>query len=196
MSSRALIESLRLAGEGKVRLIRQEAEQEAKVLQAAVAGKIEELRKHYADKLISAEGDETLRALAEAGNHARRVRLEAEKALSDRLYSIACSSLHLLRDNGYPAVFEKLALELPSFPWKLVRVNPADLSMARKYFPNAEIIPVENIAGGVDAAVADSTVRVINTLEKRLERAWNELIPLLVKDVYREVSDGTSVQSR
>lgn len=191
-----MIESLRLAGEGKVRLIRQEAEQEAKVLQAAVAGKIEELRKHYADKLISAEGDETLRALAEAGNHARRVRLEAEKALSDRLYSIACSSLHLLRDNGYPAVFEKLALELPSFPWKLVRVNPADLSMARKYFPNAEIIPVENIAGGVDAAVADSTVRVINTLEKRLERAWNELIPLLVKDVYREVSDGTSVQSR
>ncbi len=191
-----MIESLRIAGEGKVRLIRQEAEQEAKVLQAAVAGKIEELRKHYADKLTSAEGDETLRALAEAGNHARRVRLGAEKALSDRLYSIAHSSLHLLRDNGYPAVFEKLALELPPLPWELVRVNPADVGLARKYFPGAEIIPVENITGGVDATVADSTVRVINTLEKRLERAWSELIPLLVKDVYREVSHGASVQSR
>lgn len=196
MSSQALIESLRLSGEEKVRLIRQEAEQEAKALQEAAAGKIEERRKNYADKLTSLEGEETLHALAEAGSRARRVRLEAEKALSDRLYSIARSSLHLLRDNGYPAVFEKLALELPSFPWKLVRVNPADVGLARKHFPGAEIIPVENIAGGMDATLADSTVRVINTFEKRLERAWSELIPLLVKDVYREVSDGASAQSR
>lgn len=191
-----MIDSLRLAGKEKVRLIQQEAEQEAKALQQSAAGKIEDLRKHYADKLASTEGEEALRALAEAGSRARGVRLEAEKALSDRLYSIARSSLHRLRDNGYPAVFEKLALELPSFPWKLVRVNPADVGMAQKYFPGAEIIPVETIAGGMDATVADSTVRVINTLEKRLERAWSEIIPLLVKDVYREVSDGASVQPR
>jgi V/A-type H+-transporting ATPase subunit E len=196
MSSRALIESLRLAGEEKVRLIRQEAEYEAKALQEAAAGKIEELRKHYADKLASAEGEEALRALAEAGSRARTVRLEAERALSERLYAIACSSLHLVRDNGYPAVFEKLALELPSFHWKLVRVNPADVGMARKYFPDAEITPIENITGGVDATVADSTVRVINTLEKRLERAWTEMLPLMVKDVYREAFDGAAVQPR
>ena len=191
-----MIESLRLSGEEKIRLIRQEAEQEAKALQEAAAVKIEELRKNYADKLTSAEGDETLHALAEAGSRAQRVRLEAERGLSDRLYSIARSSLHLLRDNGYPAVFEKLALELPSFPWKLVRVNPDDVGLARKHFPGAEIIPVENTAGGMEATVADGTVRVINTFEKRLERAWSELIPLLVKDVYREVSDGPSLQSR
>jgi V/A-type H+-transporting ATPase subunit E len=196
MSSRELIESLRFAGEGKVRLIRQEAEQEAKALQEAAAGKVEELRKHYAEKLASTEGEEAMRALAEAGSRARTVRLGAEKELSERLYSIACSSLHLVRDNGYPAVFEKLALELPSFPWKQVRINPADVGMARKYFPDAEIIPVENITGGVDATVADNTVRVINTLEKRLERAWNEMLPLIVKDVYREVFDGASMQPR
>lgn len=193
MSSRELIESLKLAGEEKVRLIKQEAEQEAKALQVATAGKVEELRKHYAEKLASTEGEEALRALAEATSRARTVRLGAEKALSERLYSIACSSLHLVRDNGYPAVFEKLVLELPPFPWKLVRVNPADVDMARKYFPGAEIIPVENITGGVDASSTGNTVRVINTLEKRLERAWNEILPLMVKDVYREVLDGASL---
>ncbi len=193
MSSRELIESLRLAGEEKIRLIKQEAEHEAKALQVAATGKVEELRKHYAEKLASAEGEEVLRALAEATSRARTVRLGAEKALSERLYSIACSSLNLVRDNGYPAVFEKLVLELPSFPWKLIRVNPVDVDMARKYFPGAEIIPVENITGGVDATAADNKVRVINTLEKRLERAWNEILPLMVKDVYREVLNGASM---
>ncbi len=193
MSSRELIESLRLAGEEKIRLIKQEAEHEAKALQVAATGKVEELRKHYAEKLASAEGEEVLRALAEATSRARTVRLGAEKALSERLYSIACSSLNLVRDNGYPAVFEKLVLELPSFPWKLIRVNPVDVDMAKKYFPGAEIIPVENITGGVDATAADNKVRVINTLEKRLERAWNEILPLMVKDVYREVLNGASM---
>ncbi len=192
MSSRELIESLRFAGEEKVRLIRQEAEHESKALQEAASGKIEELRKHYAEKLASTEGEEALRALAEAGSRARNVRLGAEKVLSERLYAIACASLNLVRDNGYPAVFEKLVLELPPFPWKLVRVNLADVSLARKYFPDAEITPIEDITGGVDVTVADSSVRVINTLEKRLERAWNEMLPLMVKDVYVEVFDGDS----
>ena len=190
MSSRELIESLRAASKEKIRLIQQEAEQEAKALQTAKEEKLEGLRKRYADRLASAEGEESLLAVADAGNRARALRLDAEKVLSDRLVSIARSSLHLLRDSNYPAVFEKLVRELPSFAWKLVRVNPADVSMARKYFPDAEIVPVEIISGGVDATLADGTIRIINTFEKRLERAWVEMLPLLVKDIYREVSDG------
>jgi len=196
MGSRELIESLRAASKAKIRLIQQEAEQEAKALLTAKEEKLEGLRKRYADKLASAEGEESLLAVADAGNRARALRLDAEKALSDRLVSIARSSLPLLRDSNYPAVFEKLAMELPSFAWKLVRVNPADVSMARKYFPDAEIVPVETISGGVDATLADGTIRIINTFEKRLERAWGEMLPLLVKDIYREVSDGASVQPR
>jgi V/A-type H+/Na+-transporting ATPase subunit E len=196
MSSRELIESLRAASKEKIRLIQQEAEQEAKTLQTAKEEKLEGMRKRYADKLASAEGEESLLAVADAGNRARALRLEAEKALSDRLVAIARSSLPLLRDSNYPAVFEKLVRELPSFAWKQVRVNPADVSLARKYFPDAEIVPVETISGGVDATLADGTIRIINTFEKRLERAWGEMLPLLVKDIYREVSDGPLVQPR
>jgi len=194
MSSRELIESLRAASRVKIRLIQQEAEREARVLEAAKEERLEGLRRRYADKLASAEGDESLRALAEADNRARLLRLDAEKSLSDRLLSIARSSLAMLRDDNYPAVFEKLARELPSFSWKTVRVNPADAGLARSYFPEAEIVAVENISGGVDATLAGGTLRIINTFEKRLERAWSEMLPLLVKDVYREVSDGAPVQ--
>ena len=51
---------------------------------------------------------------------------------------------------------------------------------------------METITGGMDAAMEDGTIRVINTFEKRLELAWADLLPLLISDVYQEVSDGAS----
>jgi vacuolar-type H+-ATPase subunit E/Vma4 len=73
-----------------------------------------------------------------------------------------------------------------------VRVHPADIDLARKHLSDAEIVPVETITGGMDAAMEDETVRVINTFEKRLELAWADLLPLLISDVYQEVSDGAA----
>ncbi len=192
MSSRELIESLRRSGDEKIRALRQEAEQEAEAVRTAACGRLEELRRRHADRLAAAAGEETARALAGAGNKARAVRLASEKELSARLLTASRAALNQLRAAQYPAFFEKMVLELPSLAWSLVRVNPADVGLARKYFPEAEIIPVESISGGVDVTVGDSTIRVINTLEKRLERAWNELLPLMVKDAYREISDGAS----
>ncbi len=196
MSSKELIESLRRSGDEKIRLLRQEMEKEAEAYQAAATRRITELRRQYEAQLTAATGEETIHALAEAGNKARAIRLLAEQQLSERLLTISRSLLQKIRDKGYPAVFEKMAIELPSLAWNLVRVHPADVDLARKYFPDAEIVPVETLTGGMDATVRDGTIRVINTLEKRLERAWNEMLPLMVKDVYREVGDGTSPEPR
>jgi hypothetical protein len=44
-----------------------------------------------------------------------------------------------------------------------VRVHPADIDLARKHLSDAEIVPMETITGGMDAAMADGTIRVINT---------------------------------
>jgi vacuolar-type H+-ATPase subunit E/Vma4 len=76
-----------------------------------------------------------------------------------------------------------------------VRVNPEDVALAGKYFPGAEIIPDRNITGGMDASTADGTIRIINTFEKRMERAWTDMLPVLIKDVYQEVSDGAPAAS-
>ncbi len=192
MSSRELIESLRCAGEEKIRAIRQEAEQETETVRTDAARKIEELRKKYAGRLAAAADAETGKALADAEKQLRKLRLSTEQVIAERLLAVARSALQELRDEHYPAVFEKLALELPVLGWKLVRVNPLDVKLARTYFPEAEIVPLETIAGGMDAALADGSLRVVNTFEKRLERSWSELLPLLLRNVSKEASDGAA----
>ncbi len=142
--------------------------------------------------LSSPRTEESRRGIAEAGGKVRAIKLVAEKTLSDRLFPIARASLAQLRHDNYPAVFEKLAGELPALPWKLVQVHPSDIDLARRHLPDAEIVPMETISGGVDASNADGTIRVINTFEKRLELAWADLLPLLISAVYEEVSDGSS----
>jgi V/A-type H+-transporting ATPase subunit E len=192
MGSRELIESLQRAGEESIRLLRKDAEQQAEALQASLSEKIAELRRHFSEELAAAEKVELRRGLADADSRVRAIRLAAEKDLADRLFSIARDSLTGLRDDGYPAIFEKLARELPALPWKVVQVHPADMDIARKHLPDSEIVPVETIAGGLDASNADGTIRIINTLEKRLELAWVDLLPKMISDAYQEVSDGTS----
>jgi vacuolar-type H+-ATPase subunit E/Vma4 len=192
MGARELIESLRRASEESIRLHRKEAEQEAEAMQVSLVKRIAELRKHYADELAAVEQEESRRARAETGSRVRAIKLAAEKTLSDRLFSIARASLTQLRRDGYPASFEKLERELPSLPWKLVRVHPADIDLARKHLSDAEIVPMETITGGMDAEMEDGTIRVINTFEKRLELVWADLLPLLISDVYQEVSDGAA----
>ena len=192
MGSRELIESLRRAGEEGIRHLKQDAEREAELARASLCEKTGEFRKRMADEFAVFVREEARRILAEEAGRARSVRLDAEKLLSDRLLSVARASLLQLRQTGYPELFEKLARELPSLPWEIVRVHPSDMKLARTYFHDAEIVPVENITGGMDAATADGAIRVVNTFEKRVERAWADLLPLLIKDVYQEASDGAS----
>jgi vacuolar-type H+-ATPase subunit E/Vma4 len=192
MGSRELIESLRRASEESIRLQRTEAEQEVAALQDSLSRQIADLRRQYADKLAVAENEEFRLARADAGSRARTIKLDAEKTISDRLFSIARTSLSQLRQDGYPAIFEKLVQELPSLPWVRVRVHPADIDLARRRFPGAEIVSAETITGGMDAAIADGGIVVVNTFEKRLELAWADLLPLLISDVYQEASDGAS----
>jgi V/A-type H+-transporting ATPase subunit E len=131
-------------------------------------------------------------AVNEAHSRARLARLTAENTLSGALFNAAAGSLPRLRDDRYGRVFEQIVQELPALAWQNVRVNPADIGLAKKHFPDAEIIQDASISGGVDATAEGGAIRVVNTLEKRLERAWREMLPLLIKNVYQEVSDGTS----
>jgi vacuolar-type H+-ATPase subunit E/Vma4 len=196
MGSQELIESLRRAGEESIRHLKQDAERDAEFMRASFSGKTGELRRRLADELTAFTRDETRRVLAEEGGRARSIRLGAEKTLSDRLLSVARASLAQLRLTGYPEIFEKLARELPSLPWKTVRVHPVDKELACRHFPDAEIVTMVNITGGMDAETVGGAIGVINTFEKRIERAWADLLPLLINDVYQEASDGASQKVR
>lgn len=190
MSGRELIESLRKAGDEKARMLRHEAEAAAEAIRTELAARLARMRADRdQDRDLAADAALSER-VSEANAQARRATLIAEQALADRLFAAAVSSLRRLRDNGYPRVFEALARELPSLAWNTVRVNPGDLDIARRTFPDAEIVPDETISGGLDASAEDGSVRVINTFEKRLERAWPDLLPMAIRDVYGELRDG------
>ncbi len=195
MSCKELIESLRKAADERVRLLWEEAEREAGAVEAAAAQRLGQLRRELEKKRSISVRDKEIRAVSEADYRARHVRLSAEKALSARLYDIARSSLQALRGKDYEAVFGKMACELPTLAWRTVRVNPADAALARMHFPGAEIVSDDTITGGMDASTEGGAIRIINTFEKRLERAWEDMLPGLIKDVYQEVSSGVPAAS-
>ena len=115
------------------------------------------------------------------------MKIAEDLRLSERLYRISHASLGRLRNQEYEGFFKNMAAELPLLPWKTVRVNPEDVGIARKHFPGAEIITDEGISGGMDVITGDGKFRVINTLEKRLERAWGDILPHIMKEFYGTV---------
>ncbi len=195
MSCTELINSLKKAADEKVLVIRQEAEREAGAARAEVARRLEQRRDEAKKKEAAALRDANAQALSAANNRAREVRLLAEKELAARLQAAAAAALSALRKAGYETAFGKMAQELPAFAWHEVRVNPVDVELAKKFFPGAEIAADRLITGGMDVSTKDGTIRVINTFEKRLERAWSDMLPLLIRDVYEEGHDGTPAAS-
>lgn len=192
MGCEELIGSLRKEAEEKVREIWREAEEEAGRIQAGFSLRLEALHREHASESYSEAWQKTLR---DAGNKARRIRLASEDRLSARLYILAVSSLHLLRGKGYEDIFQRLALEIPPLGWRSVKVNQDDCDLARKFFPGAGIVADGNITGGMEAEAEEGWVRVANTFEKRLERAWPEMLPGLIADINREGMDDESPQA-
>lgn len=182
MGCKELIESLRASGDEKVKAIRIDAEREAERIRSEAAQRIEAVRADHARKRSAAAASHGERFLSEANDRSRRIRLDADHALSSRLYGIARASLSRLRNSGYRDVFASFVNELPRFPWKTVRVGPEDVDLAKQHFPGVEIVPDESISGGLEAVSEGERVRIVNTFEKRLERLWEELLPDIMKD--------------
>jgi V/A-type H+-transporting ATPase subunit E len=193
MGCEELIGSLRKEAKEKIGEIWREAEAEAGKIRAGVSLRLEALRQENASGR-SSEVDR-LKVSLEAEGKARMIRLTAEDRASSRLFTIAAASLRLLSDKRYEEVFHKLVLELPLPPpcWQVVKVNPDDSGLAKEYFPDADIKTEREITGGMEVEAEEGRVWVINTFEKRLERIWPQMLPGLMDEIYREVTNcGTS----
>jgi vacuolar-type H+-ATPase subunit E/Vma4 len=190
MGCKELIESLRKEADKRIESVRQEAEAEAGKIRTETAHKIELLREESRRALSSEVNNMLMHALSEADKQARICRLSAEKRLSDRLFSAASSSLGRLRSARYRDVFKAIAGELPPLHWQTVSVNPEDVGIAREIFPDAEIIQDAGITGGLVVTAEGGKIRIINTFEGRLTRAWGDLLSELIKDAYREGTDN------
>lgn len=190
MGYRELVEALRVEGEEKAAALRRNAEEEEGRLKEEAAKRLRLLREEYARRTDGARAAAAREVLAVAERKARLLRLAAQEALAERLLRVARDSLSLVRERGGDELFASLARELPPIVWEEVRVNPADEESARRFFPGAEVVTDDAIAGGMEVVGEEGGLRVVNTLEKRLERGWPELLPLLAADIYREAGDG------
>ncbi|MCL5023381.1 MAG: V-type ATP synthase subunit E [Nitrospirae bacterium] len=184
MSYRELLEALEKECQEKIGKIRDEEEAEAERIRVGADRHLRKLEEEYELGLSSAARAGAEAVLSEAERTARAKRLTAEKELSERLYQFAVRALPCLRDEKYGDVFGVLVGELPSFCWEVVRVRAEDGDMAKAFFPGAEIAPDDGISGGLDVIAGKGTIRVVNTFEKRLEKAWSGMLPGIMNDVY------------
>jgi vacuolar-type H+-ATPase subunit E/Vma4 len=185
MASKKLIERLNREAEARAQAIRKEAEAEAKKLRSEARRRAEVLALGYRAEEEEAVREKTSGITAEAEDEARAIRQAAAEELAGRLRAIAFLSLNELRARDYGSTFRALAAEIPPYDWKAIRVNPADEALASEAFPGVRVVGDSDISGGLEAASEDDRVRVINTFEKRLARAWEEeIVPSLVDEAY------------
>ena len=183
-----LLNALRRDGEKQSGLIRQEAEAEAVRLREEAAAGRAWFRQKFEQEQARVIAAECSAILAEAERTARRIRLAEAGKEAERLYRLALRILPRLRERDYPKMFSRLAAELPPAPWETVRVNPADAEIAGYLFPAARIEPDTAVCGGMEALAEGGRIQVINTLEKRLERGWPDLLPDLLEEAERCVN--------
>ena len=189
MGHRELIESLRKDGDETISRLWSEVKAEAKKIDGETLLRIADLRKKYQKEQEAAAKREEESIISGVISKAHLIKLSAERDLLKRLFPLALPCLSELRDDGYREVFSLLAKELPDIQWKDVHVNPQDVEIAQEHFPDSNCIPDENISGGLKVIREDGRICIANTFEKRLENAWEDLLPLLIHSIYKEVPE-------
>lgn len=187
-----LFEHLRGVGEEKVKAIWQQAQAEVESHRREKESLLaEETKRHHQQGRQSLEelGRDVMQAAEEKARHRRA---EAETRLAERLYELAIKELPWLHDQCGKRLLSFCAEELPRVKWGLIRVNESEIDLARTLFPEARTVGEANISGGLIAESADGGITVINTLEKRLERAWPMILPELFRSLHQEKKDAAS----
>lgn len=183
MAETELKTALRRAGEERIHSAWLEAEVLVAERRAALDAACARLRDET-DRQLQA-GATRLRntLLFAARSRAMACRLHAEAALEKRLLVLAGELLPELAGSRRASVWAALCAELPQADWVALRVHPADHALAVAAFPAALIEDDAALGGGLIAVNADAIIRIDNSLDCRLSRAWPDLLPQLVSEL-------------
>lgn len=186
MGHHELIEALRRDGESKCAAIVAGYEAEAEGLRSGANRRCAALRQEHEQHLEMLCNLRYRELTGAAEKEGRMVRLRAEHRLSERLRQRAGAFLGRVRGEGYEVFFQGLAASIAWGKWGRVAVNPSDEGIAARFFPLAQIIADDSIAGGLRAFSAEIELVVDCTLESRLERLWPDILPALFAGLRRE----------
>ena len=189
MGRHELETALRREGDQQVRQLWQQLEAEADLLRRQNAAVLE--REQQATKArLDAETAVILgTARAVAMQQAQRTRLFAEEQLVERLKSQAQPLLEKMATEGGQALFLALAAEIPAHDWHKITVHARDAGAAKDQYPGAEVISSAQISGGLQTEDAEGRVMICNSLEKRLEHLWPELLPEMLREIRQRLED-------
>jgi vacuolar-type H+-ATPase subunit E/Vma4 len=178
-----LINTLKKNGQKQIEDIWQQARAEADSMRKQTADAIARITEEHAGQLASACQKSVRTIVAESEIKVRKKKLFAYQELAELLHATALRKLPRLRELNYENVFARLVKELPDGQWEKITVNPSDVSLALRFFNNNIVQADAAVIGGLIAVNAGGKIIVDNTLEKRLERKWSQILPELIKNI-------------
>lgn len=192
MGRRELLDALQREGGETMTAIAARGKADEERLRAGFEERLVTLRHEYEQQreLQCTELERSI--ISRADREAALITLRAEHRLSQRLHEQACSCVRRMHVDDPAALFRALQAELPAEAWGSVRVNPDFARLAADCFPAAEIISDPLLSVGFIVTAADGSLTVDNTLSRRLERLWPELLPVLLAELGR----GSTPQQR
>jgi vacuolar-type H+-ATPase subunit E/Vma4 len=158
------------------------AQKEAKEVLDKAQAEADEIRQARLAKVEAEAHSETTSLLYSARLKSKNAIIQAKEEVAEKAMAHAEKRLHDLRSRkDYPAVLEGLMHEgLSRVAGKLiVHVDPADRELAdsilRKWDVDYELLTDLETVGGAVVSDVDGRVRIINTIEERLNRAREKL---------------------
>lgn len=189
MAREELESVLRRQGDEQVRELWQQAEAEAARLRSESAAHQERAQQAAAARREGESAAQLERSISAARRQAQQARLAAELALAVRLKRLAVAMLAELGARGGAHLFGLLADEVPAYDWRTVAVHPRDRRLAAQRFKEAEICGDQRISGGLKVADREEQIQIINTLEKRLEHLWPEMLPEMLAELRQRAGE-------
>lgn len=193
MGQNELEAALRREGDEKIHEIWQQVENQAEVLRNETSAVIDRQQQTEKARLAAEVATVLQSARTDARQKVQRQRLLAENRLVERLKLLAGPILETLAIQGGQELFMSLADEIPDHNWTRVLVNPRDFELATSRFPTAEIVPTEEIRGGLKVENQEGRIVIVNSLEKRLEHLWADLLPQIFRELRSRLNEYDAV---
>ena len=198
MGLEEILKALEAEAQLQIERLRSEADTEV----ATITAKAEEEAKAIKDRHLAGArqrlGEEQERLVSGAKLEGKMVRLDAREALLERAFTMAQERLARLRgDSAYPAYLMRLTREAVAEIGSDLRiaVSAVDEELIRgvalELGLRAQISAGLNTCGGLEASTPDGRIRVVNTVEVRLERAQSELRQKLAALLRTTTGTGT-----
>ncbi len=175
------------------------AEAEAKQILDKAEVEADAIRQVRLDKVKAEARSETTSMLYTARLKSKNTIISIKEQIAERAMASADEDLQGLRSRqDYPAILEEMIGEgLTRISGKvLVHIDPADKEVAeavmKKLAIDHELLTDVQTAGGAMVSDADGRVRIVNTVEERLNRA-REKLRMYVSGVLFEEEVGAAV---